>query len=59
MPSTQPLSESSSPLRSGRPARRGVAALLALLLAVSMVPTGAVAKDSFRIAWSIYVGWMP
>jgi NitT/TauT family transport system substrate-binding protein len=24
-----------------------------------MVPTGAVAKDSFRIAWSIYVGWMP
>jgi NitT/TauT family transport system substrate-binding protein len=59
MPSTQPLSESSSPLRSGRPARLGVAALLALLLAVSLVPTGAVAKDSFRIAWSIYVGWMP
>jgi NitT/TauT family transport system substrate-binding protein len=40
MPSTQPLSESRSPLRSGRPARRG-------------------RRRPARIAWSIYVGWMP
>lgn len=32
---------------------------LALLGAVSLSPAQAEKKDSFRVAWSIYVGWMP
>lgn len=32
---------------------------LALLGAVSLSPAEAAKKDSFRVAWSIYVGWMP
>ena len=35
----------------------GAAALVAV--AVSTSPTVAQERDSFRIAWSIYVGWMP
>ncbi len=31
---------------------------LAAALSLSMVPA-AMAKDSFKVAWSIYVGWMP
>ena len=37
---------------------RNLAAGLSLL-ALLVVSTTAEAKDSFRIAWSIYVGWMP
>ncbi|NRB33515.1 MAG: ABC transporter substrate-binding protein [Rhodobacteraceae bacterium] len=35
--------------------------LIAAALALSLTPIGAMAqeKDSFRVAWSIYVGWMP
>ena len=35
--------------------------LLALLLVsiVSLQPVGAAEKNSFKVAWSIYVGWMP
>jgi NitT/TauT family transport system substrate-binding protein len=32
---------------------------LALLLALSLVVPSAFARDSFKVAWSIYVGWMP
>ena len=34
-------------------------AILALALAVLVAPGDAQAKDKFKIAWSIYVGWMP
>ncbi len=39
----------------------GIAAAAAALLGVSLLGNPAVAqpRDSFRIAWSIYVGWMP
>ena len=34
--------------------------LLLLLVCCSLIiPTQAVAKDKYKIAWSIYVGWMP
>ena len=34
--------------------------ILCVLLAFGLVgPTTAFAKDKFRVAWSIYVGWMP
>ncbi|MEM6466446.1 MAG: putative urea ABC transporter substrate-binding protein [Pseudomonadota bacterium] len=35
--------------------------VLASVLALSLAPSAALAqeKDSFRVAWSIYVGWMP
>ncbi|MEM9271111.1 MAG: lipid kinase, partial [Pseudomonadota bacterium] len=35
--------------------------VLASVLALSLAPGAALAqeKDSFRVAWSIYVGWMP
>ena len=54
-----------TPSRS-RPAftmRRGLTRLLALTLvlwlASGLMAGAALAKDKFRIAWSIYVGWMP
>ena len=31
----------------------------ALLIASLLAPGALLAKDSFRVAWSIYVGWMP
>jgi NitT/TauT family transport system substrate-binding protein len=34
-------------------------AVLAILLATALVPGSVLAKDKFRVAWSIYVGWMP
>ena len=34
-------------------------AILVLALAVLLAPGDAQAKDKFKIAWSIYVGWMP
>jgi NitT/TauT family transport system substrate-binding protein len=42
-----------------RGSRTRPVALLTLLLVALLAPAGAMAKDSFRIAWSIYVGWMP
>ena len=33
--------------------------ILILTLGILAAPGGAEAKDSFKIAWSIYVGWMP
>jgi NitT/TauT family transport system substrate-binding protein len=35
--------------------------LAALVLALTMAaqPAAAAKKDKFRVAWSIYVGWMP
>lgn len=38
---------------------KGFCAALALIATLWMVPGSAQAKDSFKIAWSIYVGWMP
>lgn len=32
---------------------------LALLLALTLLAPSAFARDSFKVAWSIYVGWMP
>lgn len=32
---------------------------LVLALAVAVQPAAAAKKESFRVAWSIYVGWMP
>jgi NitT/TauT family transport system substrate-binding protein len=37
---------------------RSVAALL-ILSAVAVQPAAAAEKQSFKVAWSIYVGWMP
>ena len=39
--------------------RRMVLGLILAVMAVSAQPAQAAKKDSFRIAWSIYVGWMP
>ena len=39
--------------------RKSFWALLLAALAVTAQPALAAKKDSFRIAWSIYVGWMP
>lgn len=41
--------------------RRSLGIAAAVLLTVSLLgnPAAAQQKDSFRIAWSIYVGWMP
>ena len=33
--------------------------LIFILLAVSVLSTPTFAKDSFKVCWSIYVGWMP
>lgn len=33
--------------------------LLPLLLAATMLPGTALAKDEFSVCWTIYVGWMP
>ena len=38
---------------------RNTAAAAALSLFAVLTPASAVAKDSFSICWSIYVGWMP
>ena len=38
---------------------RKTAAVAALVLSTSLMPVTALAKDSFSICWSIYVGWMP
>ena len=38
---------------------RKTAAVAALALFTSLMPVTALAKDSFSICWSIYVGWMP
>jgi len=39
---------------------RTVVLIFGLFLTLSLIfPAQAVAKDKFRIAWSIYVGWMP
>ncbi len=38
---------------------RKTAAIAALALFTSLTPVTALAKDSFSICWSIYVGWMP
>jgi NitT/TauT family transport system substrate-binding protein len=38
--------------------RRSVLALLGVMLAVAQ-PAAAAEKTSFKVAWSIYVGWMP
>ncbi len=39
--------------------RRTLLATLATLGALSMTPALAQAKTDFKVAWSIYVGWMP
>ncbi len=41
------------------PMSRRLALAAAVLLALTLGTGPASAKDSFRIAWSIYVGWMP
>ena len=38
---------------------RNTAAAAALSLFAVLTPASAMAKDSFSICWSIYVGWMP
>ncbi|KGD66209.1 sulfonate ABC transporter periplasmic-binding protein [Alcanivorax nanhaiticus] len=38
---------------------RKTAAVAALALFTALTPVTALAKDSFSICWSIYVGWMP
>jgi len=46
--------------QAGAPRRLAPWALAGALLLTSLLAPGALlAKDSFRIAWSIYVGWMP
>ena len=46
--------------QAGAPRRPSPWALAGALLIASLLAPGALlAKDSFRIAWSIYVGWMP
>lgn len=37
----------------------GLTLLVAVTLAVSLLSAPVMAKDKFRVAWSIYVGWMP
>ena len=44
---------------STRPGLAHWVAACTLLIAAVAAPVGAQAKDQFRIAWSIYVGWMP
>jgi NitT/TauT family transport system substrate-binding protein len=39
--------------------RRFAVNRLALFLALSLLVPSAFARDSFKVAWSIYVGWMP
>ena len=36
-----------------------VLALFCATLAIAAGPAAAAKKENFRIAWSIYVGWMP
>ena len=38
---------------------KGIGVALALVTSLLVAPGLAQAKDSFKIAWSIYVGWMP
>ena len=38
---------------------RGLLCGLALALTLAAQPAAAAKKESFRVAWSIYVGWMP
>ena len=38
---------------------KGLICALALTAALAAQPAAAAKKDSFRVAWSIYVGWMP
>ena len=40
---------------------RNAMSAMALLIAAALVPTPAAAeaKKDFKVAWSIYVGWMP
>ena len=38
---------------------KGIGVALALVTSLLVAPGPAQAKDSFKIAWSIYVGWMP
>ncbi len=38
---------------------RRLAAFVAVVLAIGAGPAQAAPKTSFRVAWSIYVGWMP
>jgi len=42
-----------------RLAARFFTSVLVLCLAAGLLAGSASAKDSFRVAWSIYVGWMP
>ncbi|MEM6490142.1 MAG: putative urea ABC transporter substrate-binding protein [Pseudomonadota bacterium] len=42
-----------------RTARRAAGALALLLAGTLAVPAAAQEKTEFRVAWSIYVGWMP
>jgi len=41
------------------PLRRFLALVGALLMLTSLMAGPAMAKDKFKVAWSIYVGWMP
>lgn len=45
--------------RHRRRPRAVVLILASLLVTAALLPGTLVAKESFRIAWSIYVGWMP
>jgi NitT/TauT family transport system substrate-binding protein len=38
---------------------RKTAAAAALSLFAALTPATVMAKDSFSVCWSIYVGWMP
>lgn len=44
---------------SARPRLAPWAIAFALLFGAVLVPGSALAKDKFRVAWSIYAGWMP
>jgi len=44
----------------GTPMKRKITILaLILVLLALLAPSAATAKDKFKVAWSIYVGWMP
>ena len=44
---------------SARPRLAPWAIACALLFSIILAPGSALAKDNFRVGWSIYVGWMP
>ncbi len=48
-----------TPARSPFPRLAPRVMVLALLLTIGLLPGSVLAKDQFRVAWSIYVGWMP